>query len=147
MTASVAAEIAQLRLKYAADLKAKWRELFDTAPPPYNRKFLQSRIAYRIQELAFGGLSKSTVERLDDLAERMTRGGRRRSDPSVDRPPVGTRLIREWHGVEHVVTVRVADFEYLGRPFRSLSAVARAITGTPWNGLVFFGLKNARALK
>ena len=61
-----------------------------------------------------------------------------------DRPIVGTRLIREWQGVEHCVTVRDADFEYQGRPYKSLSAAARAITGTRWNGWVFFGLKNHR---
>ena len=57
---------------------------------------------------------------------------------------VTTRLIREWRGVEHSVTVRQEDFEYQGRPYKSLSAIARAITGTRWNGLVFFGLKNKR---
>ena len=56
----------------------------------------------------------------------------------------GTRLIREWRGVEHHVTVRDEDYEYQGRPFKSLSAVARAIPGTRWNGLVFFGLKSQR---
>ena len=61
------------------------------------------------------------------------------------RPIAGTRLIREWQGVEHCVTVRDNDFEYQGRPYKYLSAVARAITGTRWNGLIFFGLKNRRA--
>ncbi len=56
-------------------------------------------------------------------------------------PIAGTRLIREWQGVEHCVTVRDGDYEWQGRPYRSLSAAARAITGTRWNGLVFFGLK------
>jgi hypothetical protein len=56
----------------------------------------------------------------------------------------GTRLIREWQGVDHCATVRDDDFEYQGRPYKSLSAVARAITGTQWNGWLFFGLKNRR---
>ena len=60
------------------------------------------------------------------------------------RPIAGTQLIREWQGVEHRVTVRADDFEYQGRPYKSLSSVARAITGTRWNGWVFFGLKNQR---
>ena len=60
-------------------------------------------------------------------------------------PCSGTRLIREWQGVEHCVTVRDDDFEYQGRPFKSLSAIARAITGTQWNGWLFFGLKHRRA--
>jgi 23S rRNA U2552 (ribose-2'-O)-methylase RlmE/FtsJ len=62
----------------------------------------------------------------------------------LDRPITGTRLIREYQGVEHCVTVREDDFDYQGRPYRSLSAVARALTGTRWNGWVFFGLKNQR---
>ena len=61
-----------------------------------------------------------------------------------NRPIAGTRLIREWRGVEHCVTVRHEDFEYQGRPYKSLSAIAKQITGTQWNGLVFFGLKNTR---
>ncbi len=65
--------------------------------------------------------------------------------PPGDRPISGTRLIRDWKGVEHQVTVRNADFEYQGRPYKSLSAVARTITGTRWNGLVFFGLKGQRS--
>jgi hypothetical protein len=64
-----------------------------------------------------------------------------------DRPITGTRLIREWQGVEHCVMVLDDGFEYQGRPYRSLSAIARAITGTRWNGLIFFGLKNQRGSK
>jgi len=61
---------------------------------------------------------------------------------ALARPLAGTRLIREWQGVEHCVTVRDDGYEYQGRPYKSLSAVARAITGTRWNGWLFFGLKN-----
>ena len=120
--------------------KAKWRDLFESEPPPYNRRFLEHRLAYRIQELAFGGLKPETVERLDALADSLDGklSKRRRIE---NRLVEGTRLIREWKGVEHTVTVRAEDFEYCGRPYASLSAVARAITGTRWNGLVFFGLK------
>ncbi len=62
-----------------------------------------------------------------------------------DRPIAGTRLVREWKGVEHTVTVRDDGFEYQGRPYKTLSSVARLITGTRWNGWIFFGLKNQRA--
>ena len=65
-----------------------------------------------------------------------------RKRPANDRPVSGTRLIREYQGVEHCITVRDKDFEYQGRPYKSLSAIARAITGTQWNGLTFFGLKS-----
>jgi hypothetical protein len=64
---------------------------------------------------------------------------------SFRKPIAGTRLIREWKGIEHCVTVRQDDFEYQGRPYKSLSAIARNVTGTRWNGLVFFGLKNTRS--
>jgi len=146
MTASVVARVAALKTLQTPALKQRWRELFDTEPPPYNRRFLENRLAYRIQELAYGGLKPATVARLEALAEQFAGGdpAERRRRRGSDRPIAGTRLIREWQGVEHCVTVRDEDYEYQGRPFQSLSAIARAITGTRWNGLVFFGLKNQR---
>ena len=127
-----------------ADLKQKWRDLFDREPPPYNRRFLEDRLAYRIQELAYGGLTEETLERLEALADELDGNKPRRRSALETRPIAGTRLIREWKGLEHCVTVRQKDFEYMGRPYKSLSAIARHITGTRWNGLVFFGLKNTR---
>jgi hypothetical protein len=127
-------------------LKQRWRDLFESEPPPYNRRFLEHRLAYRIQELAYGGLKPETLKRLKAIAEDLDGGDpARRRQAAKDRPIAGTRLIREFQGVEHCVTVRDDDFEYQGRPYKSLSAVARAITGTRWNGLIFFGLKNQRA--
>lgn len=145
MSDDVLARLAALKTTPTPELKRQWRDLFETEPPPYNRRFLESRLAYRIQELAYGGLKPETVERLEALAEQLDGGKlevrRRRAN---DRPIAGTQLIRDWQGLEHRVTVRRDDFEYGGRPYKSLSAVARAITGTRWNGLVFFGLKNQR---
>jgi hypothetical protein len=148
MTDAVLAKLAALKSTPTPKLKEQWRELFDTEPPPYNRRFLEHRLAYRIQELAYGGLKPETIERLEALAENLDGGDQnRRRQPAKDRPIAGTRLIREWQGVEHCVTVRDDDFEFQGRPYKSLSAVARAITGTRWNGLIFFGLKNQRAAR
>jgi hypothetical protein len=144
MTKSVLARIAALKSMPALELKKQWRELFDSEPPPFNRPYLESRLAYRIQELAYGGLKPQTIERLEALGEALENGGTRRREVDA-RPIAGTRLIREFQGVEHCVTVRQNDFEYQGRPYKSLSAVARSITGTRWNGLVFFGLKNQRS--
>ena len=144
MADPVLAQLAALKTAPVAGLKQKWRELFEGEPPPYNRRFLESRLAYRIQELAYGGLSPETLERLDALADELEGKGSKRRSSLQNRPIAGTRLIREWRGVEHSVTVRQEDFEYQGRPYKSLSAIARAITGTRWNGLVFFGLKNKR---
>ena len=146
MTDTVLARIAALKTMATLDLKRQWRDLFDTEPPPYNRRFLESRLAYRIQELAYGGLKPETVKRLLALGEQYDGGDIRKRKLKADtRPITGTQLIREWKGVEHRVTVRDEDFEYQGRPYKSLSAVARVIAGTRWNGLIFFGLKNQRA--
>jgi DUF2924 family protein len=149
MSETALARLAALKIAKTTELKQQWRELFATEPPPYNRRFLESRLAYRIQELAYGGLKPETLERLAAIAEDLDGGDpdRRRRRAAQDRPIAGTRLIREWRGVEHCVTVRDDDFEYQGRPYKSLSAVARAITGTRWNGLIFFGLKNHRAAR
>jgi hypothetical protein len=146
LTDTIVARVAALKEMPIPALKQRWRDLFETEPPPYNRRFLEHRLAYRLQELAYEGLKRETVERLAALAEDLDGGNpanRRRI--AKDRPIAGTRLIREWQGVEHCVTVRDEGFEYQGRPYQSLSALARAITGTRWNGWVFFGLKNQRA--
>jgi DUF2924 family protein len=146
MTDSTLARVAALKTTPTPDLKRLWRELFDTEPPPYNRRFLESRLAYRIQELAYGGLKPETIERLEALGEQLD-GGKisvRKNRADV-RPIAGTRLIREWQGVGHCVTVRDDGYEWQGRPYKSLSAIARTITGTRWNGWTFFGLKNRRA--
>ena len=114
-------------------------------PPPYNRRFLESRLAYRIQELAYGGLKKETAERLHILAKQYDRKPGSRSKSRSDRLPIaGTQLVREWQGVQHTITIRAGDFEFQGRSYKSLSAIAREITGVRWNGWVFFGLKNHR---
>ncbi len=147
MSDTVLARLAALKTMPTPDLKRQWRDLFETEPPPYNRRFLESRLAYRIQELTYGGLKPETIERLEALGEELfgNNGKPKRRIESPHRPIAGTRLIREWHGIEHCVTVRDRDFDYQGRPYKSLSAVARAITGTRWNGWVFFGLKSQRA--
>ena len=145
MNDPVLARLAALKTTPTPKLKEQWRQLFESEPPAFNRRYLESRLASRIQELAYGGLKPETVRRLEKLGEELD-GGRAdvRKRPANDRPISGTRLIREYQGVEHCVTVRDDDFEYQGRPYKSLSAIARAITGTQWNGVVFFGLKSGR---
>jgi hypothetical protein len=142
MSQGVLARIAALKAGSIEDLKAAWLELFGRDAPPYNRRFLESRLAYRIQELAYGGLRPETLARLEAIAEDLDDGDPvRRRRRAKDRPTAGTRLIRGWAGVDHCVTVLDDGFEYQGRPYRSLSAIAREITGTRWNGLLFFGLR------
>ena len=146
MTDTTLAQVAALKILPTAELKRRWRELFETEPPLYNRRFLESRLAYRIQELAYGGLKAETIARLEALGEQLDGGKidvrRKRGD---DKPIAGTRLIREWQGVEHAVTVTTDGYEWHGRPYRSLSAISNAITGTRWNGWVFFGIRRSGA--
>jgi Protein of unknown function (DUF2924) len=145
MTDTILAQIAALKTKSTSELRDMWRELFDREPPVLGRRYLEDRLAYRVQELHFGGLSDRGRRRLDALADQLEPKAARRRDPG--RPIAGTRLVREWHGVEHIVTVREHDFEYDGRPYKSLSAVAREIAGTRWNGWLFFGLRHNGAAR
>jgi hypothetical protein len=142
MNDPIPARIVALKTMPMPELKVEWHRLFENEPPPFNRRHLENRIGYRIQELAYGGLKAETLRRLEILGEQYDSGNvttrRIRHDA---RPVAGTRLVREYRGVEHTVTVLADGYEWQGRPYRSLSAIARAITGTRWNGLVFWGLK------
>ena len=141
----IPARLAALKTTSTLELKVQWRELFDSEPPAFNRRYLESRLAYRIQELAYGGLKPETVKRLETLGEQLDGGNITLRRIRADLKPItGTRLIREWQGVEQVVTVTAEGYEWQGRPYKSLSSVARAITGTRWNGWIFFGLKSRR---
>ena len=147
MTDNVLARVVALKTTPIAELKQLWRDLFATEPPPYNRRFLENRLAYRLQELAYGGLKTATVKRLEQLGEQLDGGKVRvRSRRADDRPVAGTRLIREWQGTPHEVIVQPDHFEYRGTRYKSLSSVARAITGTVWNGWAFFGLRKSGVL-
>ena len=144
---TVLARLAALKTATTPDLKQQWRELFAAEPPPYNRPFLEGRLAYRIQELAYGGLKPATLARLEALGEQLDGGNVvRRRIRGDDKPIAGTRLVRRYQDVEHTVTVLKNGYEWEGRPYPSLSAIARAITGTRWNGWRFFGLKNQRGI-
>ena len=146
MQNSVLAQLAALPEKSTADLKQMWRELYDREPPPYNKPFLVKRLAYRLQELAYGGLSARAEAKLTALIEEEdARVKGKQPVRKGDRLIAGTRLVREW--VEHTATVIGDGFDYQGRRYKSLSAVARAITGTRWNGPLWFGLRNHRSSK
>jgi hypothetical protein len=139
---SVLVRLAALKRMTTPQLKDQWRMLFDAEPPTVNRPYLESRLAYRIQELAYGGLKPETVRRLETMGEQLDGGKKSVRQLRADKGPVaGTRLVREWKGLEYTVTVLPEGFEWQGRPYKSLSAIARAITGTRWNGPLFFGLK------
>jgi hypothetical protein len=148
MTTPILKQIAELPTLPQARLKALWREYFGTEPPAYRKGFLVRRLAHRIQELTYGGLSPAHQARLEALIadEEAPGNGRKQNTAPAkgERLLLGTRLVREWKGVAHEVTVIEGGFEYQGRRYRSLSAVARAITGTRWNGPLFFGLRSHR---
>ena len=141
----IPARLTALKTASTAELKKQWRALFDTEPPMFNRRYLETRLAYRIQEIAYGGLKPATLRRLQDLGDDLDGGNITTRRIRTDlKPIIGTRLIREWQGAEHCVTVTREGYEWQGRPYKSLSAIARTITGTRWNGWVFFGLKHHR---
>ena len=142
MTDSIAAQVAVLPKTPTPELKQMWRELFDREPPGFSRNYLISRLAYRIQELAYGGLKPATRAKLDALADALDPKAVRQR--VVDRPVAGVRLVREWRGAEHTITVLDDGFEWEGRRYRSLSQIARSITGTRWNGPAFFGLRSGK---
>ena len=133
-------EIANLSKLDAEVLRQRWKGVFGADPLPYlGRSFMVRALAYRLQERALGGL-KSAAQRLldrigDGRAELVEQRIRKR------RAGAGTVLIREWRGVHHRVTVLDSDVVYQGRRYKSLSEVARAITGSHWSGPLFFGLK------
>lgn len=143
--AQVLARLAALKTMSVRELKADWAKLFGTEAPNNSRPFLEQRLAYRIQELTFGGLSKPARQLLDALADEVEGKKVRKSVISDPRNPViGTRLVREWNGVEHVITVLRDGFDWQGQRYKTLSAIARKITGTQWNGYRFFGLRPTR---
>lgn len=145
----VGQEIAHLRDLDASALRLRWREV--TGKPAaigLKGELLIRALAYAIQEKAFGGLSLAATKRLqaiarDAKASKVSPATENRSSPPRRRLMPGTRLIREWQGVMHEVIVIPDGFLWHGATCASLSTVAKAITGTSWNGWVFFGAKPA----
>jgi len=137
----VEAEVAALGDLNLAAIRERWRALFGNPPPlSLRHAFLVAACAYSIRTKAFGGLSAATRRRLRAIAE-AARDGKPTPAAPV-RTKAGTRLVRAWGGHTHVVTTQPdGRFEYDGQTYRSLSAIARAITGTNWNGHTFFGVK------
>ena len=143
--------LAELDRMTVGQLVAKYRELYGEPTRSRNRTYLQKRLAWRIQELAEGGLQKSAIELITRLGDAMPERWSIRldkskptpmPDPSRDArlPPTGAVLTRVYRGTTHEVRVLSDGFEYQGARFGSLSKVAKQITGTQWNGLAFFGL-------
>ena len=144
---SVLRQLATLETLSMEQLHEKWRDLYGGEPPGYKRQFLIKRLAYRVQELFYGGLSEAAQTRLqqvarDDSAARVESRTSGVPQGQADILP-GTRFVRTWKDRRYEVLAHENGFEYDGRMFRSFSAVARDITGTRWNGRLFFGLKKS----
>ena len=140
MSKSVAEKLAELEALGSADLRIRWREMIGRpAPKHMSRDLLLRALAHHVQEQAEGGLSKAALKRLATLADQKGNG---RPLPAPRLKP-GTRLVREWRGEVHQVTVLDDGFDYRGKCYGSLSHVARTITGTRWSGPAFFGLRKA----
>jgi hypothetical protein len=120
-----------------------WKQFFGSTPPSQLRRDLMiSILAYRIQEQAFGTLSARAHERLRQLSRAFEKG----NDTAIagaTRIRPGTRLVRQWGDQVHLVNVETNGYEYQGTRYRSLSEIARLITGTRWSGPLFFGIKSA----
>ncbi|MBZ5532069.1 MAG: DUF2924 domain-containing protein [Acidobacteriia bacterium] len=122
-------------------LRKQWQELFNKDAPKRLRKEIMLRIlAYRIQEEAYGGLNPKIRKRLHQIASSMSSNPKAAIADTARAKP-GTRLIRSWQGKTHTVTIEESGYQYQGRRYRSLSEIARLITGTRWSGPLFFGLK------
>ena len=139
--ALLSAELNELGGRGMDELRQRWAELLGMAPSPrISRELLVRAIAHRMQEEAHGGLDKSCRRQLTRLAETLGKSGSMRTTLSRSFKP-GTKLIREWKGKIHEVVIAGGTYIWAGRHYRSLSQIARAITGTRWSGPRFFGLE------
>ena len=126
------------------ELRCEWRRLYRSEPPRISRDLLIRGVGYRLQEIQHGGLGKSTRRKLKTLAKMFRTEGRVAPDPGLSLKP-GARLVREWHGRTHIVTMTEDGFEYAGTNYPSLTTIAKQITGAHWSGPRFFGLVRAIA--
>jgi hypothetical protein len=150
LTERVSAQLDALSSSDLHQLRVQWRKLMRSqAPAHLTRSLLLCILAYKVQELAYGGLDRESVRYLDKIAERLQAGDRNPvppvPDPRRGRLRPGTLLEREHGGTLHRVSVIEAGFSWKGTTYQSLSEVARAITGTNWNGPRFFGLRDKDA--
>jgi hypothetical protein len=125
------------------ELRELWRETFGNSPhPKVRRELLIPILAYRLQERVFGGQKPAIIRRLRAVALGLAEKSTASFKPVAPEP--GTRMVRQWQGKLHEVTTVERGFIYNGHKFRSLSEIARAITGTRWSGPAFFGLKKRK---
>ena len=143
-TRAIERELDRIRSLDLEGLRSEWRRLYHSDPPKISRDLLVLALGYRLQEIEHGGLSKSTRRKLQTMAKALRTTGRVGPLPSLSLKP-GARLVREWRGRTHTVTVAEDGFEYAGTSYPSLTKIAKKITGAHWSGPRFFGLPAAAA--
>jgi hypothetical protein len=142
MAAQIPDQIAKLRALSRSELLDLWQKLYKKpAPRGIRREIVVPFLAYKIQENAYGGLKPKVVAELHRIAKALDKNRASTDQPIRTRLKTGTRLFREWRGHTHEVFVTDSGYEYSGAGYRSLSEIARKITGTRWSGPGFFGLK------
>jgi len=139
MKNNVLAHLSSLRTMTSDDLRKMWNDLYKSEPPRANKQYLTKRLAYRIQEVAYGGNSAEIEARLAVKADEYFGKGKR-PKRTEKKAITGSVLVRVYQGVEHQVAVLDDGYQYMGCKYRSLSAIAREITGMTWSGNAFFGL-------
>ncbi len=172
---NVAARLAELQQLTVGQLRERYLELYGAPTNTRNKKYLQKKLAYRIQELAEGGLSGKALKRIDELAEtapirhrqngtdeeaspeEIVEAAAEPEAPATDKPnrekksadprlpAVGEFITKTYKDSEYQVQVLEEGFEFSGRKYKSLSKIAKEITGTVWNGFLFFGLTGRKA--
>jgi len=140
MAKSIVTQVAELENMTTHELQQKWGTLYNSPPPiRISKQQIVGRLAYRLQELVYGGLP-------DDIRQQLENIGEFHSQKTVaeksDKPVSGTRFIRDWNGKRYEVEVLDKGFAFNGKQYRSLTAIATEITGTKWNGHEFFGLRS-----
>lgn len=139
MKNNVLAQLASLRTMTGDDLRKMWSDLYKSEPPRANKQYLTKRLAYRIQEIAYGGNSAEIEARLAVKADEHFGKGKK-PKRTEKKTITGSVLVRVYKDVEYQIAVLDDGFQYQGCKYRSLSAIAREITGMTWSGNAFFGL-------
>jgi hypothetical protein len=143
---TAAAQVHELSSLPFPEIKALWRKMTGGEPPTHNRQFLERQLAHKLQEVEFRKTDPALLDRNNKKIASLIATGKLRKRDRDFHPTPGTQFTREYHGKVHqVIATADGQYEFEGRPYRSLSMIARLITSSRWSGPVFFGLKDYAA--